>query len=230
MQRGPIIMMIAIVASFLLTSCRQEPAIIQMKETTGDSGETSVAMSKENPQLADEVKLQTAGGENLQEVGETNQNGATIVAEAKIFVHVCGAVVNPGVYEMSSDSRIFEAIEMAGGFTEEAHQSSVNLADKVADGQQLIVPTQEEVATAPNQVMAIPRDLGNPSESVTLINVNTADSTLLQELNGIGEAKAKEILAYRDKNGRFDNIEDIKNVNGIGDKLYERIKENITVN
>ena len=236
MKRGPIIkMIIVLVVSFLMTSCGQEPAIIQMKETPTDSGQTVAEISNEaNAHGSSEANLQMTVEESLQVGDGTNHNETGAIRQTKIFTHVCGAVVNPGVYEMSSDSRVFEAIEMAGGFTGEAYQPAINLADTLADGQQLVVPTKEEVANAPNQAMTSIGNAGNlddtgNSDGLALININTADITLLQELNGIGEAKAKEILAYRDRNGGFNHIEDIKNVSGIGDKLYERIKENITV-
>ena len=144
-------------------------------------------------------------------------------APAQIFVYVCGAVNQPGVYEMLEGDRIFAAIELAAGFTVEAHQQSINLADKVTDGLQVMVPTKAEAAMQPVQAMV------DSSGKQDLININTADATRLQELSGIGEAKAKAILAHREQNGLFNSIEDIKAVSGIGEKLYEKIKENITV-
>ena len=183
--------------SVVLTSCGQEPAIIQMKET---------------PATPSEIPVE----ENIKET-------VTPAKPEKIFVHVCGAVNRPGVYEMLEGNRIFEAIDLADGFTDEAYQPSVNLADKVTDGQQVVVPTKEEAKEMPLKAM------GGVEAEGTLININTADATRLQELSGIGESKAKEILLYREKNGLFSSIEDIKSVSGIGDKLYERIRENITV-
>ena len=190
-----------VVVSLGLTSCSQEPAIIQMKE------------APVTPSV-------------IPEEGIAEQTGMPIekaIVPEKIFVHVCGAVNQPGVYEMLEGNRVFEAIELAGGFAEEAHQRAINLADKVIDGQQVFVPNHEEAATMPSQT-------ATTQVESSLININTADVTRLQELSGIGEAKAQEILSYREKNGLFENIEEIQNVSGIGAKLYERIKENITVN
>ena len=191
-----IIMLIGIM--FLLTSCGQEPTIIQMQEPK--EPEETVAI-EEMPTQAVELQVQ------------------------RVFVHVCGAVNNPGVYELDGDGRVFEAIELAGGFTAEAYQLSVNMANLVSDGQQIVVLTQEEAVDmpSPEEVASVQSEVSN------LININTADISRLQELNGIGAAKAQEILQYREKYGRFGSIEDIRNVNGIGEKLYERIKENITV-
>ena len=184
-----------------LSACGQEPAIIQMKE----------------PQVTLAV---------TPDVSEANEVVMPVEEPArpeKIFVHVCGAVNQPGVYEMLTGSRVFEAIDLAAGFTDEAHQPSVNLADKVVDGQQVMVPTKEEAKTMPKQATV------EAEAGTNLININTADATKLQELSGIGESKAKEIMRHRENNGVFNSIEDIKNVSGIGEKLYERIKENITV-
>lgn len=202
----------AIVVSVSLTSCGAKPAIIQMTESD----------------VAPEV------GNELDRFAEpTPTVGAALdlpITPTKIFVHVCGAVNRPGVYEMLEGNRIFEAIELAAGFTEEAQAQAVNLADKVTDGMQVFVPTKEEAALRP----PVGNALGHSAEQgvldgQSLININTADVVALQTLNGIGEAKAKGILSYRENNGLFNSIEDIKNVSGIGEKLYERIKENITV-
>ena len=192
--------MMIILVGILLTSCGTKPAIIQMQDT------------KESPTMTP----------------ETNETGEVKIPTeekslAKIFVHVCGAVNSPGVYEMLEDNRIFEAIELADGFTDEAYAQAVNLADKVVDGQQVIVPTKEEAKLLPQPTN------GGISVEQSLININTAEVAILQELNGIGESKAKAIVSHREKNGLFNNIEDIKNVSGIGEKLYEKIKENITV-
>ena len=194
---------VLVIVSLLLTSCASEPAIIQMKK----SPEDEEVLPTPTPQ-GDE-------GTILDE--------AVAAKDEKIFVHVCGEVSSPGVYELPAGSRIFEAIEMAGGFTSESHQPSVNMADKVTDGQQLVILTKEEAISNPNHVGDVTNQGGG------LININKADMAMLQELNGIGEAKAKEILAHRERNGTFTSIEEIKNVSGIGEKLYERIKENITV-
>ena len=187
-------------------SCGAKPAIIQMNEANVEEG-------------LDPPNVE----EGLDPPSEANVGESLDSPDKTIFVHVCGAVVSPGVYEMSEGNRIFEAIEQAGGFTKEAHAQAINLADKVVDGQQVVVPTEEEAKLSPQLPVS-----ADESEQ-GLININTADQARLQELSGIGEAKAKGILNYRESNGRFNSIEDIKNVSGIGDKLYEQIKENITV-
>ena len=188
--------------SLLLTGCGPEPAIIQMPEAKEEVVATPEQMPNDDVTPSSEVAPS---------------------ADEKVFVHVCGEVSNPDVYELPAGSRVFEAIEAAGGFTGEAYQPSVNLADKVSDGQQVVVPTKEEAAKMPSQMPA------NMDKDTGLVNINTADVTDLQKLSGIGEAKAQEILRYRETEGWFSHIEEIKKVNGIGAKLYEKIKENITV-
>lgn len=143
---------------------------------------------------------------------------------SSVFVYVCGAVQNPGVYELPNDSRVYQAIEMAGGFTAEASLVSVNQAEKVEDGQQVRIPTLEE-ASGPLETAG--QTDGN--EEDPRININTADSTQLMQLSGIGETRALDIISYREQNGSFDSVEEIKKVSGIGDKTYEKIKDDITV-
>ena len=206
--------------SILLTSCGAKPAIIQMKDTDEQLSPT--------PAVGNVEKTQDNVGNALGHFAEVPTEEST---PSKIFVHVCGAVTKPGVYEMVEGNRIFEAIELAAGFTEEAQPQAVNLADKVIDGQQVFVPTVEEAVMMPpvgNTLGRLDNQAGIQAEQ-SLININTADITKLQELNGIGEAKAQAILSYREKDGSFNSIEDIKNVSGIGEKLYEKIKDNITV-
>lgn len=137
------------------------------------------------------------------------------LANQTIFVQVCGAVESPGVYELPQDSRVFKAIEAAGGLLDEADYTSVNLAEVCNDGSVIYVyrvgEEGSESAGVPNLTAAV--DDG-------LININTADMTELSKLPGIGSAKATQIIAYRQANGDFQQIEDIKKVPGIKDGTY----------
>ncbi len=137
------------------------------------------------------------------------------------FVYVCGEVVRPAVYELPAGARICEAIAMAGGFTADAAKETVNQAEPVADGMMIRIPSSSEAA------------VGGVSEAFWqadgLLNLNTATIDELMALPGIGEAKAKSILAYREKNGGFSAVEDIMNVEGIKEGVYQRIKDSITV-
>lgn len=144
-----------------------------------------------------------------------------------LFVYVCGAVVNEGVYELPTSSRVYVAIEAAGGMTEDAAESYLNLAELVSDGERIYVPTQQEVDEGTISLL-IPDDDSEDSAG-GLVNINTASADQLMTLSGIGEKKAEDIISYRNSNGNFGSIEDIKNVSGIGDSTFEAIKDSITV-
>ncbi len=162
-----------------------------------------------------------------------------------IFVHVCGAVKEEGIYELSADARIFDAIEAAGGFLDDADTDYVNQASKVTDGSRIRIPTLEETTALLTENGNVPEAVssGNDSlmvsdgayeESVAesgngLININKASEAELCTITGIGESRARDIVKYRDEHGAFSKPEDIMNVTGIKEKLYEKIKDFITV-
>ena len=112
-----------------------------------------------------------------------------------IFVDVCGAVMNPGVYELDGSSRVFQAIEAAGGFLPEAAASAVNQAQPVSDGQQIYVPTQEEAEEGALPAAIQPADPGSETTDANgVVNINTADASALKSLSGIGDAKHRQFL------------------------------------
>lgn len=137
-------------------------------------------------------------------------------------VYVCGEVKNPGVYEFSSGSRIYQAIEAAGGMTEKADRTSINQAELLEDGEQIYVPSGEEALRQPENDNAAAETNGK-------INLNTATKEELQTLPGIGEAKALSILAYREANGRFKSPEEIMKIEGIKNGVFNKIKDKIVV-
>lgn len=141
----------------------------------------------------------------------------------EVVVHVAGAVVSPGVYHLAANARVIDAVEAAGGMTAEADQNSLNLAGTLKDGQKVTVPSQngESGDSGANRASS-----GTAS---SLVNINTADKAALMTLPGIGEVLAQNIIDYREKSGGFSSIEEIKEVNRIGDKLFEQIKDSITV-
>jgi len=149
--------------------------------------------------------------------------------EVPIKVFVCGAVQAEGVYALSAGSRVIDAIEAAGGFSEDASTSFLNLAEWVTDGIRVYVPTKDEVGQMTQQEL-LQQMLGSESESNTekKVNLNKADKEQLMTLPGIGEAKAESIIAYRKNVGPFQTPEDITKVTGIGSAMYERIKDRIT--
>lgn len=146
------------------------------------------------------------------------------------MVHICGAVMHPGVYELTEGSRIYQAVEAAGGFTKEAAQDYLNQAQSVKDGERLYIPTLKEAEHAMESGTVFGgTDGAGTAEKNGLVNINTADEDELCTLPGIGSGKAKSVIAYRTKNGEFHKIEDIMQVEGIKEGLFEKIKDSITV-
>ena len=137
-----------------------------------------------------------------------------------IYVHICGEVNHPGVYELPEGSRIFEAVEAAGGFTEEAAQASLNLAQMISDEAQIVILTQKEA----EEKVRLERE-----QAAGIVNINTASKEQLMTLTGIGESRAEDIIRYRKESGGFQSIEEIKNVPGIKESAYLKIKDSITV-
>jgi len=140
-----------------------------------------------------------------------------------VIVHICGAVVNPGVYELPPGSRIVDAVDKAGGLSEDADESYVNLAAVPNDGEQIFIPTIEE-----SVIMKKTRQETGVSSGK--VNINTADKALLCTLPGIGDTRAADIIAYRQEHGNFSTIEDIMQVSGIKEGSFQKIKEMIVVN
>lgn len=145
-----------------------------------------------------------------------------------IYVYVCGAVRNAGVYTLESGARVFAAIEAAGGFAEDAADESINQARVLADGEELYVPTREELLSSSAVVPENSR-MGN-TDKEQKVNINTADVSELMTITGIGESRARAIIAWREEHGGFSSTEELKNIDGIAEKTYEKIRDSITVN
>lgn len=148
-----------------------------------------------------------------------------------IKVYVTGAVNNPGVIELPEGSRIEDAINLSGGITDLANLSEVNLAYTLEDGQKLYIPSineknDTEYVSVENGEKVIE---GEKSSNSSKININKADIEKLKSLPGVGDALAQRIITYRNENGKFKSIEDLKNVSGIGDKKYDSLKEYIEI-
>lgn len=142
-----------------------------------------------------------------------------------IYVAVNGAVVNPGVYILKPGTRVCDAINAAGGLKENADVSNLNLVNIIADGTSITVCERKEESL--NESTTSGSSVRIPGKD--LVNINTATVSELTKLSGIGEAKAKAIVAYREANGTFNNIEDLKKVSGIKDGTFEKIKDSITL-
>ena len=163
--------------------------------------------------------------ENLQ----NNQIQETM-EEAEIVVHITGQVVNNGIVKLKENSRIIDAIEAAGGATLDANLSKINLAFALSDGQKVYIPSIDDEEEKEYGTKGSGETVSEENNSINQsININTATSQQLQELPGIGEAIANRIIAYRNLNGKFEKIEDIKNVSGIGEAKFNNIKDYICV-
>ncbi len=150
--------------------------------------------------------------------------------DTAIWVHVCGAVSVPGVYELPSGSRIYEAIEAAGGMAEGAAADYLNMAGTLLDGDKVAVPFLSELPLGEQYGGAAAQSGGDPgAPDDGLIDINHAEKELLMTLPGIGEAKAEAVIAYREAHGAFKRPEDIMQVSGIKESAYERLKDKITV-
>ncbi len=168
----------------------------------------------------------------LETENETEDIYAEEVQEPMMVrVHVCGAVVCPGVVELAAGSRVEDALEVCGGFAEGADLSYVNLAAWVVDGEMIYFPTAEEVAAGQvrQRVSATYGGYMPVTSKEVLVNINTADVSLLCTLPGVGESRAKEIIAYREKNGPFGSCEALMDVPGIKAGIYEKMSSRITV-
>lgn len=151
-----------------------------------------------------------------------------------IRVHVSGQVVSPDVYELPPDSIVKQAVEAAGGYTEEADTTAVNLAQPLADGMKVVIPAVEERSDEAEVVVKTPEPTGDQpvltgGGTSDRININVATSDQLQSLPGIGPVLAQRILDYREANGPFEKVEAIMDVSGIGEAKFAQVEELITV-
>lgn len=208
--------------------------------TEEDTADQDISSEKEGSEGTEETGDRKAAG-NLQEIGNADAGSGST---EHIFVYVCGAVNTPGVYELEAGARLYEAIARAGGVREDGAEESINQAQAVSDGERLYIPTDEEVRqgldayllsgsaggdAAAGSQSAVP---GGPSGSSAggKVNINTASREELKTLNGIGDTRAGSIVVYRESNGPFGSIEDLMKVEGIKEGVFNKLKDDITVN
>ena len=165
--------------------------------------------------------------ENAEEESEDSEE--SIEEPVMLAIHVSGAVKNPDkVYYLEDGKRVADAVEAAGGIVKEADLSQLNLARKLQDGERIYVPHEGEEIQGESTAGGIMQDIVENQEK-PLTNINLASTIELMELPGIGQTYAERIVEYREANGGFQDIEEIKNVSGIGDSTFEKIKDRITV-
>jgi len=211
-------------------------------EATSDSlapeerlSKNSVVSSSAVSGIASEISREEAN-EEANEESETNANSAP---NETWYVDIKGAIKVPQVVPVTPGMRVHDVVEMAGGVTGEADQSQVNLAQLVTDQMVIYVPkvgeevspsTEALVADSKVTESAVSESSGDATSDGDLVNINTADTTMLQTLSGIGEKRAADIINYRETNGLFETVDDLDQVSGIGEKTMEKLRPLITVN
>jgi competence protein ComEA len=160
----------------------------------------------------------------------TADEGSASTAPPVIFVHVLGAVLKPGLYELRDGARVMDAVAAAGGYTPAADQAQLNLARIVVDGEQLYAPAVGETPPAPVQGSSEQGAAGTPGDPASnSVDLNTADSAALETLPRIGPETAKKIIAYRDEHGPFTSLDQLLEVPGIGQKTLDGLRDSAVV-
>ncbi|MDE6621953.1 MAG: helix-hairpin-helix domain-containing protein [Lachnospiraceae bacterium] len=217
--RGKYVCMLCTLALVLLCGCA--------------SGRDEVVMTRIN----EEAAILGLDSQNMTEVsffGEmADAETETEDALQQVYIYVCGAVQLPGVYCLKQGSRLYEAVELAGGLSSDADENCLNMAREITDGEQVVILTQEE-AFAQKEAGIYPYPIEGAIQETSaktsgLVNINTATLAELTSVSGIGESRAQAIIDYREQHGSFGSIEDIKKVDGIKDGLFSKIKDKITI-
>ena len=201
----------------------EKPNVTEKEQETVTDGKSDITEIETDTGTGTdrEQKTDADTGVEAAEMGDSRDK------EAIIVIYICGAVVNPGVYELPSGARVIQAVEAAGGLLENADPFLVNQAKKLDDGEQIRILTRDEAEEAAAGVFSGIQTSDTPGNGK--VNINTADAEQLMTLPGIGQAKAKAILEYREQNGGFRSIEEIMNIAGIKDAVFSKIKDQITV-
>lgn len=194
-----------------------------------DSENRKLQISKAGDLNSSELKQ--SGLETSERDGEDETSDCESANEqTELYVYVCGAVVNPGLYALPEGARAMDAVTAAGGFTEDAARDIINLAEPETDGSMLRIPTKQEAADGRYETSVGMTGTRGISVNDTRIDINSADAAKLSEIPGIGETKAKAITDYRERNGKFSKEEDLMNVPGIKAGTFEKMKDYIKVN
>lgn len=209
-KRLPVMVLTGLCSLCVLYGCTKKEDLLLLTENT----------------QGQEPRWQPEVSEVSEEGTETDSGTAYIERGAgTIYVHVCGAVAAPGVYEMEAGSRVYEAVQAAGGFAENAEESYVNQAQELSDGVKLVIPTVEEAG----QQASLAQEYGQAYTQDGRVNINAASVEELCEIPGIGATRAAAIVSYREEHGGFEDLEDIMKVSGIKEGTFEKIKGSISV-
>lgn len=207
-------------------------------EATSDSLAPEDGLSK-NTVVSSSAVSGIASEISREEANEESETNANSAPNETWYVDIKGAIKVPQVVPVTPGMRVHDVVEMAGGVTGEADQSQVNLAQLVTDQMVIYVPkvgeevspsTEALVADSKVTESAVSESSGDGTSDGDLVNINTADTTMLQTLSGIGEKRAADIINYRETNGLFETVDDLDQVSGIGEKTMEKLRPLITVN
>lgn len=231
--RSPLIVGVVLVAALILTVSGF---------TLLQSGSGGFSLQKANASEAGLSSAPVSGsqegvddrGPDEQDADDAEADSTASSAQDVACVHVSGAVCEPGVYRLAAGSRVDDAVKAAGGFSDGACAEAINLARVVCDGEQILVPTTEQVEQQADASYAsgfsdASGGLVSASTDSGKVNINTADISTLDTLPGIGPATAERIVADRESNGLFSSIEDLKRVSGIGEKKYAQLADLVCV-
>ena len=181
----------------------------------------SLCSCKDDKEEVVELAEVTKDIEEDNDLNEEDDNDADNLEYA--YVHVCGAVNNPGVYKLLTSARVYEAIEVAGGASGDGCPDIINQAREITDGEQIYIPSKEDIENGTTNIV------GKDAVDDGMININTSSKEELMTLPGIGESKAESIIQHRDDNGRFNDINDLMNVEGIKEGVFNKIKDRIKI-
>lgn len=247
------IMVLLLAVAGILYSCREvkDSDVVFLNDSAADEPDSTLDEPVENinekkqdnfisaNETGDETEDEKASGNQTFDA-DTESENTTDDGQNKLYVYICGAVVKPDVYIVDEGTRLIEAVKLAGGLKKDAAGDYVNLAAPVQDGQRVYIPTKEEVKDIKLEELAdstfvnhedflhslAKKDQGNNDFKV---NINTASEEELMTLPGIGKAKAASIIAYREEHGGFKSIEEIMNISGIKNSVFNQISDKITV-
>lgn len=262
LKTGTVILFIILAG--ILYSCRavKEPdTTISLQDKAANQTTEVVTEVPESEEIRDGKPLTTHDNKSSDTTFYSTEDNQTLkdseadqsidetmdTAREYIYIHICGAVKKPDVYEVEADTRLVDVIKLAGGLSEDAAGDYVNQAALVEDGQKVYIPTKDEVkgtlpdgflsngSNNPNSVNGNTSSKGSTTVAGSTantgkVNINIASAEELMTLAGIGESKAESIISYRQEHGSFKSIEEIKNINGIKDSVFNKISDMITVN
>ncbi|MBD5531748.1 MAG: hypothetical protein HDQ98_06030 [Lachnospiraceae bacterium] len=226
------LVVLVLLSAWVLPGCGRQDGIFYETAQNAEKGDVI------SP--GDAAELEKDGGSGALADGKADtasesgvDAGTDDTAKTSCYVHICGAVRYPGVYEVPEGSRLYEVIVLAGGLCADACDHLVNQAQTVTDGMQVYIPTVQEAQdgfSGENASFGTEGQTGGEAENRdTRIDLNRATKEQLMTLPGVGEAKAQAIIAYRETHGRFETIEELMEVSGIKQSVYDRLKEMIKV-